>query len=324
MQFGELLGNERIRSQLSHAFTSGAVSHCYLISGPAGSGKRTLARLLGAALQCESSAPPCLHCGPCRKALAGTHPDIITIDDPERRTIPVERIRAAAADAAIRPNEGRRKVYCIPRAQDMLPPAQNALLKLIEEPPSYGAFVLLAENPAALLPTVRSRCAELTLAPLDEATLRAALLERCPEAAPEALDGAVRRSGGWLGQALALLQEPETAPQTRDFAAAFAANDELALLRVTTSLEKKKRAELEPILSQWLALLGQALLIRGGAPSFGPLAASIAGARTGSDLLHAIDTLRLAQDYLTANVGTAHICALLSVGLRAQSRKSGS
>ena len=168
MEFNGFLGNAELKQRLSASFHAGRSSHCYLICGPEGSGKRTLAGILAAALQCEEASVPCGRCPACRKAMAGIHPDIITIDDPEKTIVPVTLIRQLQADAYIRPNEGQKKVYIIPRAQDMNESAQNALLKLIEEPPAYAVFLLIASNAAKLLPTVRSRCAELRLEPVPQ------------------------------------------------------------------------------------------------------------------------------------------------------------
>ena len=316
MQFGDFLGNERLKERLSAAFQKGAVSHCFLISGPAGSGKRTLARILCAALECEKPPVPCLRCTACRKAMAGQHPDVVTVDDPEKRTVSIDLIRAAAADAAIRPNEGQKKIYLIPRAHNMFAPAQNALLKIIEEPPPYGVFLLLAENPDLLLPTVRSRCVELALAPLPDALVRAELRRRFPETTDEARASAAARSGGWLGQAITALSDAALPPQTAEFAAAFAARDPIALLRVCTSMEKWKRPELEQELRRWQELICGALAARSGMKTVSPQAARAALSRSAPELLQSEKSLQLALDYLNANVGPALICAMLSVKLR--------
>ena len=175
MGFEGLLGNDRLKENLAHSLRRGRTAHFYLISGPEGSGKHTLARLLAAALVCKSEDRPCMGCTACRKVMADTHPDFITVDDPEKKTVPVELIRKARADIYVQPNEAERKVYMFPRAQDMGIPGQNALLKVLEEPPSYGVFILLTDNPEKLLPTVRSRCTLLQLNPLDAATARNAL-----------------------------------------------------------------------------------------------------------------------------------------------------
>ena len=125
MDFGQFLGNDTLKAQLSAAIDAQRLTHCYLLSGPKGSGKHTLAQLLMAAMECTAAQRPCGRCSQCRKALQGIHPDIAVVDDTRRRTIPVDLIRQVCSDAYIRPNEGRRKIYLLPRAQDLgLPVAE--------------------------------------------------------------------------------------------------------------------------------------------------------------------------------------------------------
>ena len=164
MDLHALAGNAPLKRQLDLQTARRGLSHAYIISGPPGSGKRTLAGLLSAALVCSGREAefPCLRCSGCRKAMAGIHPDIIRVRD-EEKDITVAQIRALRSDAYIRPNEAARKVYLLEEAQSMNQSAQNAMLKLLEEGPPYAAFLLLTENAAALLPTVRSRCETLTL-----------------------------------------------------------------------------------------------------------------------------------------------------------------
>ena len=263
MEFPGFLGNDQLKASLSAAVDRQRAAHFYFLSGPSGAGKRTLARLLAAALLCrDPHRRPCGRCGPCRKVLAGTHPDFITVDDPDRKTVSVETVRRAREDLFIRPNEGDRKIYYVPRAQDLGLPGQNALLKVLEEPPAYGVFLLLADNPDRLLPTVRSRCVELRLQPLPESILVEALEKDFPQAGREALASAAWRSGGWLGQARELLQEGAWLPQTEGFAQAFSRRDHLRLLQVLAPMEKLKREQLAPILSQWRDLLTIALTFR--------------------------------------------------------------
>ena len=176
-----LLGNARLRSALAAAFASDRLSHCYLLAGPEGSGKHTLARILAAAMECTAGGKrPCGVCLQCRKVLDNVHPDVITVDDPAKKTVTVELIRNARADVYIKPNEGRRKVYVIPRAMDMNPAAQNALLKVIEEPPDYAAFLLLTDAAERLLPM--AACSSLTkhTASTTATSVRPALTSWCP------------------------------------------------------------------------------------------------------------------------------------------------
>ena len=105
MSYELLLGNEQLKTNLRRSIGAGHISHFYLISGAEGSGKHTLARLLAAAILCQGEDKPCLRCRACRKVMEGVHPDFITVDDPEKKTVPVDLIRQARADMYIQPNE---------------------------------------------------------------------------------------------------------------------------------------------------------------------------------------------------------------------------
>lgn len=317
MRFGGFLGNAALKDRLRASFDAGKISHSYFISGPLGSGKHTLAQLLAAAMECTADDRPCGVCGPCRKVFSGNHPDVLTVDDPDKKQVPVDLIRQARAEVFIRPNEGHRKIFLIPRAHDMNESAQNALLKILEEPPAYGVFLLLADNPDKLLPTIRSRCSELRLSPLPDRDLLAALEQRCPGQSRDALAAAARQSGGFLGKALTLLeQDAALLPQTVQFSAAYAGRDPLALLELLCSMEKLRRDQLAPILEQWRQLLCDALAARQGAPARSDFAASVAGGRTAASLLTGCQVLKIAIDDCWANVSVANICAGLRVSLK--------
>lgn len=317
MRFDELLGNQRLKQLLEASLEKGHISHFYLISGPEGSGKHTLARLLAAALMCERRKVPCLSCDACRKVLAGTHPDYITIDDDEKRYVPVELVRQARADIYIQPNEGARKIYLLPRAQDMLPPAQNALLKVLEEPPAYGVFLLLTDNPEQLLPTIRSRCTELKLQPLPQELLHRQLTGEFPDASTEDIRTAALRGGGYLGPARQILKaEAAQSPQTAAFAAAFAARDSLGLLQVLAPMEKWKRDPLISELAAWRQLLEEALVCRSGGIALGTAARELASQRPASELMAAISQLQKVIEYAQGNVSPAAICGHLEWSLR--------
>lgn len=316
MGFSRLLGNTRLKENLHNSINAGRAAHFYLISGPRGSGKHTLANLLAAALQCESAQKPCLTCNACRKVLSGTHPDYITIDDPEKKTVPVDLVRSAREDMFVRPNEGKKKIYLFPRGQDMLPPSQNALLKILEEPPSYGVFLLLTDNPEKLLPTVRSRCMELSLSPLSEGTLRQHLAGQFPQADSTEISAAIARSGGWLGQAAELLETGTTLyPETEKFLAAFAEKSALGLVQTLVPMERYKRDKLIPILEQWAELLEQALVCHSGMESLWKEAKQLTG-RNSRDLLSALRQVRKCIEYAQGNVSPAAICGHLAWALR--------
>lgn len=317
MGFDALLGNERLKENLTESLAKGHISHCYLISGPEGSGKHTLARALAAAILCQGKDKPCGICTPCRKVLDGNHPDYIIVDDPEKKTVPVELIRQARADMFIQPNESAHKIYQFPRAQDMGIPGQNALLKVLEEPPAYGVFLLLTDNPDKLLPTVRSRCRELKMQALTPEKLRRQLRADFPKASQEELEAAILRSGGFLGQARSLLGSGAGAsPQTEQFVEAFARRDALLLTEVLVPMEKWKREALTETLGAWLELLEGALMSRSGAGVISPLSRELAQRRTASDLHSGILALKKALDYTMSNVSPAAVCGWLSWELR--------
>ena len=165
------------------------LSHAYLITGGGGDSGAAFAGRLAAAYLCEGDTPPCGRCRACRKVGKGSHPDLSrTAPPPDKAEITVEQIRALRADAYVRPNEGRRKVYVIDPADAMNPAAQNALLKVLEEGPAYAAFLLVSDRPGKLLDTVRSRCELLSL-PREDALPGPELLERAETLAELLLAG---------------------------------------------------------------------------------------------------------------------------------------
>ena len=149
-------------ARLRAAASRGALSHALIFSG---AGDRVCAaRYAAAAFECVSDGDrTCLQCPHCRKVMADIHPDVAFVRDPEHKELSAETVRAMRSDAFIRPNEGERKVYIFEDCAVLNERGQNILLKTIEEGPPYCAFLFCAENSAALLQTIRSRCVEVKL-----------------------------------------------------------------------------------------------------------------------------------------------------------------
>ena len=312
MGFEGLLGNQRLKDNLIQSIGRGRISHFYLICGPVGSGKHTLAKLMAAAMVCQEQEKPCLRCNACRKVMANTHPDFITVDDPEKKTVSVDLVRQVRADMYVQPNEADRKIYLFPRAQDMGIPGQNALLKVLEEPPAYGVFLLLTDNPEKLLPTVRSRCTELKMQGLNDGILRRELALAYPQADPEQIAGAVARCGGYLGQAKILMEEgSDAAPQTESFATAFAQKDKLLLLQTLASMERTPRDQFLKLMGQWTELLQNALVCRSGMQAASAMAKQLAASRSSGDLMQAVQEIKKCMEYAQGNVSVAAICGYL-------------
>ncbi len=212
--FGELLGNEYLKTTLAPALASGTAAHGYILSGPSGSGKRTAARLMAAAALCENRADaksplPCGRCGQCHRILSDISTDVLWINRGDKASISVEQIRQVRQTLYIPPNDGDRKFYIFEDAHTMTDQAQNALLLSLEEPPPFVHFLLLTEDHAALLETIRSRAPVLPMELFSPAYVLDWLRKRLPgETGEDALHGAAVLSGGSLGRAM-LLAGPE-------------------------------------------------------------------------------------------------------------------
>ena len=150
----------------STKFDDSRLSHAYIAGG--GDAERlTAVAICGAA----EGTKPCMSCEHCRKLSGGIHPDVIYVGRlQKKREILVEQIREIKRDVILLPNEAERKVYVVNAADTMNISAQNAFLQMLEEPPSYAVFILVTENPTALLPTIRSRCVRLGAAVNENST----------------------------------------------------------------------------------------------------------------------------------------------------------
>lgn len=177
--FKDVVGHKDILKYISSAVENNRVSHAYILNGERGSGKKMLANLFAMTLLCETGDnEPCGKCHSCKQAESGNHPDIIRVTHEKPNSISVDDIRTQVNNTVdIKPYQGPYKVYIIPQADMMTPQAQNAILKTIEEPPSYAVFLLLTENAETLLPTINSRCVMLKLRNIKDTLVKKYLME---------------------------------------------------------------------------------------------------------------------------------------------------
>lgn len=174
----QVIGHDRVIRLLQKSIEAHRVSHAYLLSGPRQVGKSTLAREFAKALNCLESDYPCGRCRSCQKIDKGVHPDVQAIDLEEgSKSISIDTIRRLQEGVALRPAEGRTKVYIFREAEKLSEPAANALLKTLEEPPPSVVLVLATLDTNMLLPTLVSRCQQIELRPVPRTELERTLVQ---------------------------------------------------------------------------------------------------------------------------------------------------
>jgi len=188
MPFRDVVGHVRLMDLLSRSVAGGTLPPSLLFAGPAGVGKHLAAVAVAQALNClegqssgfriQGSVDACGKCAACTRIERGIHPDVIFIAPNENANIKIDPVREAIDRAQYRPFEGRRRVAIIDDADALIHPAQNALLKTLEEPTASSVFILVSARPDMLLPTVLSRCPPLRFQQLSAEEIATALIAR--------------------------------------------------------------------------------------------------------------------------------------------------
>lgn len=271
--------NSTWASAVRTAARCGRLSHAVILTGEGD--RLAAARYIAAAHLCRSEGErPCLRCNACRKVLDHIHPDVMEVQEDERKELPVETIRAVRQDVYIRPNEGERKVYLFTDCTQLNERDQNVLLKIVEEGPPYAAFIFCTDALHTLLPTVRSRCVELRLD------------------APAEADG----------------EEENAARLCRT----LAGRDALALTAFLTGLENRrmKREQLLAMVEGAWQISASALLHRYGQPGqCGEAAEALCRAFSAGQLHELTELFRRCAAECRYNVGVGHMLGALDVWL---------
>lgn len=266
--YGYQILHEEILDNLIENTRCGKTQQAYIFEGAEGIGNFEAARLFANALVCKNQeSAPCKNCPACLMATAETHPDIhIILHDIKKKIISVDQVRDIIADAYVKPFENGKKVYIFKYGDDVTPQAQNALLKILEEPPEYVVFIILAENTNSLLPTILSRSSVIKFGRVPDRIVKAELLNMHPELVDN-IDFLVRYAGGNLSLAEKLLsQENFTVIREK----AFERLDDLLASNLLTAYDiaeflEENKEDADIILSFWLDFMRDALLVKNDA-----------------------------------------------------------
>lgn len=322
MHFEDFAGNRQAKALIAAAVDSGRFPHALLIEGPRGSGRKMLAHLLAKAAVCTAADKPCGECAQCRKAQTG-HPDITLLQgDGTPKSLSVAVIRELREQTGVVPNEADHKVAVLADADCMNVQAQNALLKILEEPPSYMLFVLTAESRTQFLPTVQSRCVTVTLGGVSEQEALEVLCRRLPGHDREDLLARVRMYGGCIGEVLDSIGDDtfaRTVQRISMIAAAITGSGELELMKAAAPLEKDKVLT-DAVLRGLQLVLRDSLALSAGATATVSVAPDVARklcmSMTQKQLLMCMQTVEELMSARKRNMNQTLLITLLCARLR--------
>ncbi len=265
----DFAGQGALFDGLKRTLAEGTFVHAYLISGMEGMGKRTLARLMAQFLLCSNEHKPCGACQSCIQVRDGNHPDVLIVTpgkplSPEVKGglagIPVDEIRYVIGQVGQHTFVGGRRVVIIERADKMNQPAQNVLLKTLEEPLPDTIFLLLTDAPELLLPTIVSRCRALKLHPWPDDVIRKVLAEN--GVTGNLASQALQVCGGSIGKAVSVSADEQYWQRRRDVMADFfGIQHRTDILRISSAW-KDRKDESDALLNDIEDMLRTLLLVR--------------------------------------------------------------
>ncbi len=324
-QLSEIIGQDKAKELLRRAVDRRRMSHAFLFKGPTGVGKKTLAQVFAAYINCHARAQeePCGECPSCRKFASGSHPDFLLIE-PEGAAIKIDQVRALKKALAFPPLEAQYRTVLLAEVHTMRREAANSLLKTLEEPPPGTVLILTGDEASGILPTILSRCQTIPFFPLPKAELAAHLRLEAELDAESAATLAALAEGS-LGRAR-LLQKKGLLPLRRRIIETLlglapdspAAVSPILELAETTAKLKEDLPELLDLLKTWFHDLLLAATGGGDRVSNRDLLPFFAGAgQRWSDtaLSERLALFAAAQKQLNRNCNPAAVCEVLFFAL---------
>ncbi len=259
-----IIGQEKIKNLFFSLVKNKTLGHCYALEGEKGMGKSRISELVGQMAVCENHNA-CGTCKSCVMALAGTHPDIEHIIPEEgKKTIGVEVVRKMISGIYVRPYIAERKVIIINNFELAMPQAQNAVLKVLEEPPEYVLFLLTVSSEKDMLDTVKSRCVLLKMQPYSKAEICRALSERA-KLSPAEIEFAAAYSGGNIGKAFKIVENENFAGLRQEAVDALTElTDNSNIMPLVNITGKDRSSDIDTTLECITSFLRDVALIRMG------------------------------------------------------------
>ena len=339
VSFSQIFGQKSATEWLLRAYSTGRLPHGLIFAGPKGVGKATAAAAMGKLFLCHNPKgnKPCDKCESCQIFEAGNHPDyhvitreLIRYHDKTGKSkgidLSIQVIRPELIEPAARKaNLNHGKVFVVEQAETMNPPAQNALLKTLEEPAGLTLIILLTDQLGALLPTIRSRCQTVTFAALDVALVRDELRKRGIEAA--LAEDAARLARGSLGVALGWIRDGvitwsrELIAQMDQILAGSSPDDLPGWLKRAADDYAEKQLERDELASRdQLTREGMVLYFTVAADYLRDRLKSLESPDDLENTCRLIDQLAQAESYLESNVNVALVLQNLAASMTPETR----
>ena len=298
--FEGLICNTRLKEELTAAITADRPLQAYLLCGETGSGKHTAARMIAAGVVGSD------------RALRGAHSDVFELLPlPDRKTVSVEQVRDMRSDAFVSPTEAKRKAYIIDVTLFGSEACQNALLTVLEQPPSFSVFILISDRRGRVLPTVVSRCAAYDMEFVPPAETARFILEKDPSVPPRRAELAAKLSGGVIGKAIELCSgEPEKQEErAKRLVAAALTGDSFSASAQIAGMKKDEALRFLPVLAEYLegAIAGRNSVLQNGGNSakidLNVLYAAVMSCERAIELINANVSLPLALESVVITLG---------------------
>ncbi|NBG89085.1 DNA polymerase III subunit [Isachenkonia alkalipeptolytica] len=262
MGFSTVLGQDYLKNKVLRQIKGNTLSHAYLIYGNPGLDPQGFAKIFAQGILCKERAGeiPCGKCIPCKKVLGDNHEDLKVYPE---ETLKVEEIRNLEKDIHIKPYSAGKKIYIINHGEGITPQGQNALLKTLEEPPSFGIILIVARGKEALLPTIQSRCQGLGLKPVAGEEIYEALKNSWGYPEEKARE-ASKIAGGKIKTALRFLEDEDFENRRKQLFYLYRQMEEKGITESMEAMEKLsvEKDQIEEVLDLSLSFFRDLLLYK--------------------------------------------------------------